>query len=338
MRVFLAFIGMCFVLPLFGQNTGINPIQEATASKHLCQPGVLNKSRSRGIDIAYNYNSGGNLHQPGDQFRLPISQVNSIESFILKVRVPVVLRPNLKVLLGYYYTPETYRFGEIAPFSTFQEAFTSLDNQRLKSNAFSVYVTGSLTEKMYTVARFRLLYNGDYRQWINFDQRYALYNAAAMLGIKENEHFEWGVGLVYTRNFHRQLLLPFVMINKNFNEKWGIEAVPPVYMFGRYNINTKNILLFGTEFNNQHYAIDIPNRTTSMASPYYVTHSEIMGVVSLERQLVPWVWLNIKGGYQHNLDTRFRAASPDASTFQISPASGLFFRLGIFVSPPDSMK
>lgn len=306
--------------------------------KNFCTPGIANKSRSRGLEITYNISGGGYVETGDDETEQIVGKMQSLESFSLKVRVPVLLRKDFKVLLGYYYQPERYRIGQVDP--ELEPFIGNLNGRLLKSNAFNLYATKAINEKYYTALRLKLGFNGDYEGWVNFDEQYMTYNAIGLFGIKKSDDFEWGVGLVYSKNMRRQLLLPFVMLNKNFNDKWGIETAPPAYILGRYNASPTSILLFGAEYNSRIYSIE-PNSISFIQNrpqpSYNMNHAEFNAVVSLEQQIVPWIWLNVKGGYQFNFNSRFETEIPGNTTLRIRPPNAPFFQMGIFLSPPDKL-
>lgn len=316
----------------------IDPQSQDSISKKFCNPGIANKSRSRGLEITYNLSGGGLIEEEGaegEEERV-LGHMKTQESFTLKIRVPVLLRKDFKVLIGYDYQPERYRFGNVDP--EIMPLVGDLNDRLLKSNGFDVFVTKSLSDKLYTAFRFKIGFNGDYDGWIDFDRQYATYNGIGLLGFKKSDDFEWGAGVVYSQNMRRTLVLPFVMLNKNFNDKWGIETAPPAYLLGRYNINPRNILLFGAEYKSRMYAIS-PNSISfiqNRPNPTY-NHAEFNAVVSLEKQIVPWIWFNLKAGYQFNLNSRYETQVPGSPTLSIRPPDAPFVQFGIFLSPPDKL-
>lgn len=317
-----------------------------SGSKGFCTPGVSNKSRSRGLEITYNLSGGGFLESGEGDATQVVGQMNSLESINLKVHVPVLLKEDFKILLGYQYQPQRYSFSENIGVNEMsaqlQPYIGNISNQNLKSNAFSVLATKAINEKYYTVLRLKVGFSGAYDGWVNFGDQYANFNAIGLFGIKKSEDFEWGVGILYSQNIRRQLLLPFVMMNKNFNDKWGIETAPPAYVLGRYNVSPKSILLFGAEYNSNIFSIE-PNSFNTLQAPrssqptvFSMNNRSFSAVVSLEQQIVPWVWLNIKTGFQYNLNSRLEMQIPGTDTMvRFRPPNAPFLQMGIFLSHPD---
>ncbi|MFN7118525.1 MAG: DUF6268 family outer membrane beta-barrel protein [Saprospiraceae bacterium] len=328
---------------LWSQEVALQTTAELKADgngrSYFCVPGIDNQSRSRGVEIFYNVASGGVIQRRGDsEDQRKLAQMESTENISFKLYIPLLLKRDFKILLGYAYQPERFRYGNLS--NELQPLVANFQGQLLKSNSYSVLTTKSLDHDNYIAFRAKVAFNGDYKTWMNFDQRYMTMNAIGLYGIKKNADFEWGVGVYFSKNMRRTLVLPFAMMHKNFNDKWGIELAPPAYVYGRYNINPKSILLFGSEFNSRIYSIDTQRLTASSNVPneYTMNHQEVSAMVSLERQLMPWVWLNIKGGYQFNIGSRFEPSAANDPELRVKLPQAPFFQMGIFLSPPDHMK
>ena len=301
-------------------------------SRCFCKPGVRNKSRSKGILISYGRVGNGAYDPEDGSFSQPFSSYNSLQQLELDLKVPLIISDSFKLLIGYKYYQEGFQFKEFG--ADFEETFRELDREQLKSNSLSFIISKPLNETRYLAFRFRYSSNGDYNKWISFDQRYAIYKFLGIYAIKPHEDFEWGVGLHVSKSFRRNNILPFVILNKNFNERWGIESVLPGFIYGRFNINPSNIFLFGIEYNSQSYRVDFTD-TNTLPLAYAYNHSEVITSMTLERRFSSWVWGNLQLGYQLNFSSDFEAQTDFTTTFTADPSNALFFRIGIFVSPPD---
>ncbi len=307
---------------------------QSSETSAYCTPGIINKSRSRGLEISYNLLQGGELDNAEGVFQEPYNRLKSLEALNIKVKIPLILKDGLKVLAGYSYQPEMYRFSRVG--ASYNEVFTHINNTRLKSNSFALYATKPIDEKYYAGLRIKASFNGDYEGWVDSDAQYMSYNATGIFGVKESNDLEWGLGVYYSKSFRSTRLLPILMYNRNFNSRWGLETVFPVVIMGRYNINPRSILLFGSEYNSRSYAIDV-EQGYPQPTHYHLNHSELRLLFSLERRLVPWVWFNLEGGYQFNFNTGLADKTFEQNSFKIDPANNLFFKVGIFLSPPDRM-
>lgn len=301
-----------------------------------CRPGVSNSSRSRGAEFTYGLINGFNLQvnslaADGQS----LASVSHVESYKAKIKIPLLLKKDFKMLLGYEYNSETYHLNHAS--GAFAPTFESLDGKTLRTNKFTLYATKSFNDEVYALVRLRAAFNGDYAQGITMDHRYGIYSAIAGVGFKKSEKREWGVGLSFSHSEFRTRLIPFLVYNHTFNDKWGIESVLPIQILGRYNISRKTILLFGAEYNSKFYNTNLRNGFNDQLDPYFLKHSELQTSFTLEQKIVPWLWLHFKAGYQVPFSTDFINQSIPEASFEASPDGSLFFRIGLFLSPPDKL-
>lgn len=298
----------------------------------LCKPGVLNKSKGKGLLVEYGLNGGYNYKVKNDFIQSQNnSEVDYSNHFKAKIKVPIINATGFKVLAGYEYESEKFHFDEVNGLES--NVFESLDGKRLKTNKFTVYTSKSLNEKHYAIFRLRMAYNGDYTAWNDFDNRYATYSAAGIFGVKPNDNLEWGVGLTYSNNPERTRVLPFLIYNRTFNDKWGIESVLPVQIYGRYNVNKDCIVLFGGEYHSKNYSVDLNTNAQALSSTYNFRHAEVLFQTSLEQHLFSWIWLNVKAGYQLPLRSRFNNVTLPDYSFRATPGGQPYVRIGLFLSP-----
>ncbi len=300
-----------------------------------CQPGVINKSPSKGISFEYGLIPNLQLR---NQNTFDISNPTKIgvsKQFKFKLKAPILLKDNLKLLAGWNYAGEEYSFDYLGTENG--GLFNSVDDIHLKSSSLSLYLIKSINHKYYFAAKAQASFNGDYDGMFNFDQRYASYNLATIFGVKKRANVEWGVGLLFRHGPNTNLpVLPFGIYNHTFNDKWGIEATIPSSIKGRYNINKKNILLFGPEFESRSYAVDNLGKESE---PYFLRRSELRFAVNYQRHLGSWFWLELSTGYTHNFTTSLEIDNMSGlnAPANFNTSSSPFFKVGVFISP-SSMK
>lgn len=301
-----------------------------------CRPGVTNKSRGRGLLIERTMIGDQNLApRPGGIEGANASEVDYVEQFRAKIKIPLVNAPSLKVLAGYEYQQEAVHFDRIGYFN--QELLQSLNGKPLRTNKYSVYITKSFNERVYGGLRLRTSYRGDYAQMMNFDPRYATYSGLAAVGFKERDDLEWGLGLMFGRNFFNTTILPFGIFNQTFSDKWGIESVLPVSVMMRYNFTNTNMLLFGVEYQSQSYALDLLQPETQGLTPYHFRHAEVALKATYDKKLYSWVWFTAEGGYLFPRRARFDNTIDEAYNFRARTSPQPYFRVGIFLCPPRDM-
>ena len=112
MKLYLAGIFLLLCNSLNGQ---IKPdffpediLTEDVTAKCYCKPGVLNKTRSKGLWLSYSSVTSGNYEgEPSASFTQPLSSLNNLNNFSLKLKIPILLKERTKILLGYSYFHES---------------------------------------------------------------------------------------------------------------------------------------------------------------------------------------------------------------------------------------
>ncbi|MCB0549069.1 MAG: hypothetical protein KDD19_15930 [Phaeodactylibacter sp.] len=302
-----------------------------------CKPGVENRSRAKGLELSYGYFGGGQFKAEDTILTQPLTEFRNLSYVKFDIKLPVINKESFKLLLNYSYFSELYdikRFG-----ADFSEAFRELNDSALKSNSLGVIVSKPLGEFNYLAFRFKLSANGNFGGLGRFfEDRYAIYKFYGIYAIKPSDDFEWGVGLAYSKSFRRNNLIPFLLFNRNFNDKWGIESVFPANAFLRYNLGDGDILLFGVEYDSQSYRVSGPDAgSPSGLFDYAINHSEFLISTRVEHQFARWIWGNFKAGYRFNFSTDFEAKSPGTTPFNVEQSNALFFQVGFFISPPDDL-
>lgn len=340
MKTVLSFAFFLAISPLFSQ---VKPAffpeeitQEGVEVRCYCKPGIRNKSRSKGLDISYTW-LGNGVFRPEEEANTvmpPLTRYKNWEQVEVDLKAPVVNSAGFKLILCYKYRTESFEINRLG--ADFSETFRELGANNLKNNSLTAILTKPLNETKYLALRLRYTANGNYEGIMSFKSKYSIYKAMAFYGVKPNEDFEWGFGLGLNHSFRRTTILPYVLYNRNFSPRWGIESALPGYVFARWNLRPGSIFLFGVEYNSESYRLDVilPN---DLQRNYAMNHSELIGLCRLEQQFAPWIWGNLKMGYQMNFSTDFMERSAATIPFQVEPSDGIFFQVGIFISPPDEL-
>jgi hypothetical protein len=333
---FLVFIGNIAFAQVKPDIFPEDLIENGFEARCYCSPGVYNKSRSRGIELAYGWMNGGTFNEQDFPFTSQLSKYDKLENLELKIKVPLVLKDNFKLLISYQHFSEFFSFQDLG--ADFNPVFRELNNKRLKSNSLSFIVSKPINETSYLAFRFKYTSSGDYNNLFSFKGKYAIYKFLGLYAFKPHKDLEWGIGLALSKSFRRNNILPFILFNKNFNQHWGIESVLPGMIFGRYNFNQQNIFLFGAEYNSESYRIDINEDSNLALLDYAYNHSEVILSGNLEHRFTPWVWGSIKAGYQFNFSSEFEAKNFSTDEFNTNPTGAPFFNISIFISPPKEDK
>ncbi len=309
-------------------------ISKRAKEGYFCRPGLPNSSRSRGLEVSYNFFNGGPLTY-SDESSLGPDQLTSLQYLGVKAKIPVLLKPSFKVLVGFDYEMENVNFSSPALRTKASEIMSDIDTRSLTTTGLKLYALKSFDRSRYLGFRGAVKYRGDYTGVLPFEDRYAAYSLSLLYGVKKTQDKEWGVGLSYSKNFRRWLILPFFLYNRNFNNQWGVEAVFPAQVNGRYNLNPETILLFGYEFNSSNYSLDLGSSINNNYDIYHHRRAEVLFGFTVERHLASWLWVESRAGFQYNFNTHLEATFPNGETVSFKPADGLYFRMGLFLSPPN---
>ena len=301
--------------------------------KCLCQPGVTNASKSKGIELSYGIRSDRSFRSRGQKNE--VAKIDNFNDFKLSLKVPFIIKTNFKLLFSYKYEFDFFRTINID--QGLQTFFDEIDGKRLKSNSFGLRMVVPLSESTYLSSGFSTKFNGAYGGWVDFAGRYAIYNGVLGLGIKKRDDLEWGIGLVATENFRRKsiLVLPFGFLNYTINDKWGFESVVPTKLKFRYNINPETIMLIGLDYQSSSYSFDSESTVIGPPEILAFNDAELLSSIYVQRKLAPWIWVDATFGFQMNFVNDFRFQELNDVFISANQASSLYFKIGIFVTPSD---
>ena len=300
--------------------------------KCYCKPGVRNKTRSKGIELSYQYLGQGEIRASNDEFLPPNPEYSKFRKLRAKISYPLVRGEQFNAVISVAYNAEQFELNEVS--NDFERLVSSTDNLSLKSTSASFNFAYATNATNYIGGRFNISYNGGYDGFVDFGSRYAIYNGGIAFGIKKHEDNEWGFGLAGSRNFRDQgfRVLPFLFWNKTINDNWGFQITFPTSYNLRHNIDAKTILVANANYNGESYSYD---QTFVNERLIAFNHSEILTVLKLEREIVPWLWLDLQAGYHFNFDSSFELQSSKETILEIDPGNSLLLKVGIFISPPD---
>jgi len=127
-------------------------------------------------------------------------------------------------------------------------------------------------------------------------------------------------------------VLPFLFWNKTLNDNWGFQLTFPTNYNLRYNLDAKNIFVLSARYNGESYSYD---QTFNSVRQIAYNHSEILTLVKVERELIPWLWMDISAGYHFNFNNSFELQISHEDLLEIDPGNSFYFNIGLFISPPD---
>ena len=260
----------------------------------LCQPGVVNKSPSKGASFAYALNPAYKMLSPDAE---KFTKVRRNERFDTRLKIPVFYTDELKIMVGLDYTLERYHFLDIDPDN--YPLFKHLNETDLKNAGISAHFFHPINQKYYTSVRVSANWQGDYPSFVSMDNRYAVYRLMGVFGVKKRNNLEYGAGILLNRGYRGNSAVPFGFYNQTFNDHWGVEAVLPTSVKLRYNFSEGRIAMFGTEFSSQNYALNVKEPASvnqAQDELYHFRRSSFDVVGIIYQRLSGWTWLQFKAG------------------------------------------
>ncbi len=247
-----------------------------------------------------------------------------------KLKLPIWNAPSFKAALGFYYNNE-----ELSIRNHYRAA--NINELNLKKVKANLSLMKLLDSKNYAVLRGEVDMSGDFES-LNTDSEYKNFTLSAFWGHKKNENTEFGIGLIYRNGFIGNRLLPVLVYNHNFSEKWGVEIALPKEINIRHNCSKTSSLNIQTSLRTDRYLIKRQeNRKVAGFNnkPYLFNRLELRTGLAFQKQIIPMVWAEIAAGIRQDVDL---FSDTQYSSLSSSEPNSAYFSVSFFVSPPKKSK
>lgn len=257
-----------------------------------------------------------------------IKSNNSIE---VKLKIPIVDKPNLNILGGFKYTFEEYHFEN----TTSNPFYTNLEDKGLKSIGANVTIIKPTRTNKFWIFKANADLNGDYDSNSTHFKDFLKFSISTALGWKINDNYSYALGISYNYRFGSPLLLPVVAFNRNFNDKWSIEAILPVFVRSRYQYNAGLYWLNTIEIDGAAYRLNNFSTEFSLYDNLHLHRSDIQYTTRVEKKVVGWLWAAFEVGLRKNLTYNLTNSNKanDKVIFENTLKSALLFNVSLFISP-----
>lgn len=285
----------------------ISQFEEAGSTlKAFCTNKVLGQSPSPLLSFAYDFQGPSDITTGiNEGFQEETGEVQYNSGFRFNGNFPIVSRNNILINLGVNYVQHGYSFTTEDMASPF---LRSIQERSLKWFNTNLTIFKPLNEKRFILAQIGAELNGDY----NFGDFQSLSTvripAALIYGFKPDDNLMWGPGVSRTYLGGSLNILPVVYYYQTFdNDKWGIEALFPARIQGRYRFNSRNVLLMGYQVEGATYRIgqfnDFPGAAAlNVNDNIELRRSEIRAGLTYTRGLNDFIWVGVQGGYRLNYE------------------------------------
>ncbi len=254
-----------------------------------------------------------------------------------KFKVPVINKPYLSIIAGFRYNREEYDFKNISDKSN--PLYKSLDDRDLRSIGANLTVLKPLRSNKFWILRINANLNGDYKDSRESKAKYLKFSISPALAWRKSDDLSYAIGITYSYSFGRPLVFPTFAIDYNFNERWTIESVLPLFIKFRYGFNENFYWYNNIEIDGASYRL---NNTDTMLAKYQSLHlhrSEIKLSSSLEKQITGWLWTGAEIGVVHNFSYNLTNSNSGHSNiiFKNKIGDRLLFSASIFLVPPKKL-
>jgi len=295
-----------------------------------CIPKLSGLPKSKGFEIKYkrvlNYKiETEHLTESYSDF------IDRDRELTIKLKIPLLLRDNLKLILGAKYENEVFRFDDLGPNAN--EFYKALNNKPLKSVGGTLYALKPFKGNKYLLGRFGMRWSGDFGQELGSE--YGRLSVSAIYGIRARSDLSWGAGITYSYTFGRQLIFPVLAYSRKYDNGFDFEGLLPVYVKVRKQFSAKNILQFENRISGDSYNI----RFQSLSDEdQYLAKSDLFTTLSYEREILSFLWLSagVSNRYNINFDisenNTFRTRGNPQ--YQNRLADALSYEFSLFIVPP----
>jgi hypothetical protein len=253
----------------------------------------------------------------------------------VKAKLPLLNRPDWKLALGIGYVVENYSFEESS--GAGKPLLDQLEERPLRSISSTLYI-GRYFKHTYLLARVRASLDHDGVESPSRKDNPIKYSVAVTYGWKPNENTTYGGGFAFTYLTGRLQLLPVAGISHTFSPRFGIEALLPQSIKGRFNLSDKNLLYLAAEIDGANYNIMFSGQP--LDGTFFLERSALRTYARFEHELHDWLWCGADVGLTHNLNLTLvtdHGVHSGRKMIGTDVGNALFFGASIFIVPPRKM-
>ncbi|MEE8335866.1 MAG: DUF6268 family outer membrane beta-barrel protein [Candidatus Neomarinimicrobiota bacterium] len=281
-------------------------------------PGSLNAQQVIGLSTGYSFFPSVKIDVPeeyigGEKVQTRISTVGLAFPIAFKEGKILILNN-----LGYRRVDFEW---ENAPENT-----TASTLDRVISINYTMFMLDSLSEKWTMVAAITPGLASDFKADKVTSDDFTLQVIFGFIR-KHSKNFQLGYGLAYMRDFGRPLPLPFIYFDWKKGEKLSAKGLVPVDMALYYKLHPKLDLglAFRISGDRHHGDPDIYSGTDNPQLEY----SEGTLSPSLNIHLLPWLHLNLEGGYAPYRNFNFLDGDESAGDYDLEKTA--YYRVNLIL-------
>lgn len=307
---------------VFGQQSDSTQTDEEDFSQYgsaeesikYCTQKVRLLSPTKLISLGYEWQAPFDLtvtYKPNNSEQLlDKQQVTFLGGLRGQFNAPVVSNNRFILNLGanYYESNITIKKSESRGSFSFphEKAFESAFSNGLRTVGLNLTAFKPLDDKHFVIISAMADISGNFG-WKALDSLLPkpTYTFAALYGWKKTDSFMWALGATQTWRGGERLYVPLLLLNKTFNDKWGLEMLLPARAHVRYNFSPQSLLLGGFEIEGNSYLlvknnISFLNSSGGPVSNLELRRSELKFRLMYEQKITGFIWLSMQAGWRMN--------------------------------------
>jgi hypothetical protein len=146
--------------------------------------------------------------------------------------------------------------------------------------------------------------------------KYLRYSGAVLWGKRPSDYEQWAVGVSRTYRVGALNYIPIVLYNWTSRSKtWGLEALAPARVHGRYNFSPRSLLLFGYELDGASHRFNNISERYGSGNSIELRRGEIKARIDYQFQVSGFFWASIQAGYRINYSFHIDALASGEDDF-----------------------
>ncbi len=262
------------------------------------------------------------------------SNIRINERFALKLRAPILLKPNFTLVGGFNLKKELFDFENAQGVES--AYYNVLDRRFLSSAGVSLSFKKDISEKKFMYAFWNGTLNSDN---ISFSEIVNQLRTTIVYIIVKNVNpvTQIGYGGAFAYIFGGPLVFPVFIYNQTYSEKLNVEMMLPKSAKLRYTFSPEMYLMLITEVNGASYylkdaTVEGFSRVTFQRSAFTIN-------TSFEREIYDWLWFGVTTGY--NLPINLYISEPRKSRrdaiINLDAEPSFIFEFSIFAVVPKKI-
>ncbi|MEL7003903.1 MAG: DUF6268 family outer membrane beta-barrel protein [Bacteroidota bacterium] len=295
-------------------------------------PSVIGLPRSKGLVISREIIRDYRIRSTSDQpFGNSSGEIRRNRRWEFKLRLPVLLKENLKIAAGVQYSVEEFNFDDGPNSYPF---YQNLEDRPLRSIRGDVIIIKPTRTKRFYILRVSGSLNGDYDDSDFSNGDFFRFSVTPLIGWKKNDYTAFGFGASLSYNFGRRAIFPVITYNHSFNNKWGVEAILPANAKLRFStLDQKNFFYLKTELKGNNYSVRLEETQNEL---FFLNNSEVRFLMTWEREIHDWLWFGVESGLRSNINFDL-SDSPQLNAEALVDndiRAAFVFNFSLFVVPP----